>query len=55
MRATSPTQMTLVRKSSTGLTAFELTTLGRWLESDRFPALGVFPPTFARKVGPARK
>jgi hypothetical protein len=42
--ATSPTQMTLVRKSHAGLTAFELVTLSRWLESTSFPALGVFPP-----------
>jgi hypothetical protein len=41
LRVTSPTQMTLVRKSSLGLTAGEMITLGRWLESTNFPAFGV--------------
>jgi hypothetical protein len=44
MHASSPTQMTLVRKSSIGLTSFELVTLSRWLESAEFPAFGVYPP-----------
>jgi hypothetical protein len=44
VRTTSPTQMTLVRKSSIGLTAFELVTLSRWIESTDFPAFGIFPP-----------
>jgi hypothetical protein len=44
LRATSPTQMTLVRKSTIGLTAFELVTLSRWIESTNFPAFGIFPP-----------
>jgi len=50
MHATSPTQMTLVRKSSVGLTSFELVTLSRWLESASFPAFGVFPPQPAKKL-----
>ena len=44
LRASSPTQMTLVRKSAIGLTAFELVTLSRWIESTSFPAFGIFPP-----------
>ncbi len=44
VRSTSSTQMTLTRKSATGLTAGELVTLGRWLESTNFPAFGTFPP-----------
>jgi hypothetical protein len=53
LRATSPTQMTLVRKSSIGLTAFELVTLSRWIESTSFPAFGVFPQQQPRSI-PAR-
>lgn len=53
LRASSPSQMTLVRKSSIGLTAFELVTLSRWLDSSSFPAFGVYPaPTVRGK--PAR-
>jgi hypothetical protein len=44
LRSTSPTQMILVRKSFMGLTAGELVTLGRWLESTNFPSFGVFQP-----------
>lgn len=44
LRASSPTQMTLVRKSTIGLTAFELVTLSRWIDSTSFPAFGIFPP-----------
>jgi len=44
LRSTSPKQMTFVRKSSLGLTAVELVTLGRWLDSTNFPAYGVFLP-----------
>ena len=44
MHATSPTQMTLLRKSTVGLSAFELVTLSRWIESVSFPAFGVYPP-----------
>ena len=50
VRATSPTQMSLVRKSSLGLTAVELVTLGRWLESPEFPAFGVFQPPTPRRI-----
>ena len=53
LRATSPSQMTLVRKSSIGLTAFELVTLTRWLDSAEFPAFGVNPAA-ARRGRPAR-
>ena len=52
--STSPTQMTLTRKSHAGLTAFELITLSRWLESTNFPALGIFPPQPQRPTRPAR-
>ena len=52
--STSPTRMTLVRKSHAGLTAFELVTLSRWLESTNFPAAGIFPPRAARPAQPAR-
>ncbi len=59
IRVTSPTQMTLVRKSSMGLTAGELTTLGRWLEATNFPAFGVHsaqPPkrTAQRNAAPGK-
>jgi len=50
LRANSPTQMTLVRKSQTGLTALELVSLSRWIESTNFPAFGVFGPAPARRV-----
>ena len=50
LRATSPKQMTLVRKSSLGLTAGEIVTLGRWLESTNFPAFGVFSPQPPKRV-----
>jgi hypothetical protein len=50
LRATSPTQMTLVRKSFTGLTAGELVTLGRWLESTNFPSFGVFLPQASKRL-----
>ncbi len=49
MHATSATQMTLVRKSSVGLSSIELVTLSRWIESASFPAFGVYPPQQARK------
>ena len=52
LRATSTTQMMLVRKSTIGLTAFELVTLSRWIESTNFPAFGVFPPQPAKRVSP---
>jgi hypothetical protein len=42
--ATSPTQITVVRKSHAGLSAFELTTLARWIDSTSFPRFGVFVP-----------
>ncbi len=54
LRANSPTQMTLVRKSSLGFTASELMTLGRWLESTNFPAFGLFPAQPIRPVFPPR-
>jgi hypothetical protein len=55
VRVTSPAQMTFVRKSSIGLTAVELVTLGRWLESSEFPAYGVFQPVPARRPGGTAK
>ncbi len=55
VRATSPTQMTLVRKSSLGVNAFELLTLGRWVESTNFPAFGVFPTQPVRRGSPGRR
>lgn len=48
VRANSPTQMTLTRKSAIGLTAGEMVTLTRWLESTNFPAFGIFPPSSLR-------
>lgn len=54
LRSTSPTQMTLMRKSMTGLSAFELVTLSRWLDSEKFPAFGVFPPPRAPRPNAAR-
>ncbi len=48
LRATSPSQMTLVRKSTIGLNSFELVTLTRWLDSAEFPSFGMFPPGSAR-------
>jgi hypothetical protein len=48
VRSTSPSQMTLVRKSSIGFTAFELVTLSRWLESTDFPAFGLFSTSMAK-------
>ena len=45
LRATSPSQMTLARKSTLGLTSFELVTLSRWLDSADFPAFGLYPAT----------
>lgn len=58
--ATSPTQMTLVRKSHLGLNAFEIMTLSRWMESVSFPRFGTFLPEPrnsrpARSAQPARK
>ncbi len=53
IRATSPTQMTLTRKSTVGFTAFELVTLSRWIESTGFPAFGIFPEQEAKRA-PAR-
>jgi hypothetical protein len=47
--ATSPTQMTLTRKSTVGLSAVELITLSRWLESTAFPEFGIFLPAPAAK------
>ncbi len=44
MHASSPSQMTVVRKSSVGLSAIELVTLSRWIESADFPAFGFYPP-----------
>ncbi len=49
---TSPTQMTLVRKSHLGLNAFEMITLGRWVESTNFPAFGAFLPQGPRPLHP---
>ena len=49
IRATSPTQMTLLRKSSVGFSSFELVTLSRWIESVSFPAFGVYPPQQPKK------
>jgi hypothetical protein len=54
LRSTSPTQMTLVRKSHTGLTAMELVALTRWIESTNFPAFGVFPPAPPKRLPPKR-
>ena len=54
LRSTSPTQMTLVRKSHTGLTALELVSLSRWIESTNFPAFGVFPPAPPKRLPPRR-
>ena len=54
VRSTSSTQMTLTRKSATGLTAGELVTLARWLESTNFPAFGIFPPLPPQRV-PGRR
>lgn len=48
VRATGPAQMTLVRKSSIGFTAFELATLSRWIESANFPAFGVYTAQTAK-------
>lgn len=48
--ATSPTDMTMVRKSHLGLNSFELVTLSRWMESTNFPQPGVFPPQQSRKM-----
>ncbi len=53
--ATSPTQMTLSRKSTMGLSAVELVTLSRWLESTAFPDFGVFLPAPATKHPAPRK
>lgn len=52
LKAVSPTQMTLVRKSTTGLSSYELVTLSRWLESTAFPGFGTFSsaPGRARPV-----
>ncbi len=55
VKVTSPSQMNVARKSTTGLTAIELVTLGRWLDSTNFPAFGVFPPTTRRAAAPVRK
>jgi hypothetical protein len=59
VRVTSPTQMTLVRKSTIGFTAFELVTLSRWIESTSFPGFGVFtlqePPRTAPRGTAAPK
>jgi hypothetical protein len=49
VRSVSPTQMTLTRKSSIGLTAFEVVTLSRWVESAGFPAFGIYPPLPSRR------
>ncbi len=54
VRSTSATQMVLTRKSVTGLTAVELVTLGRWLESTNFPAFGIFPPVPTPRI-PGRR
>lgn len=53
LRATSATQMTLVRKSQIGFNAGEIVTLAHWLESTNFPAFGVFPAQAVRR-GPGR-
>ena len=39
--ASSPTEMTLVRKSHSGFTGFELVSLMRWLDSPEFPKFSV--------------
>ena len=49
LKATSPTQMVLSRKSQLGLSSFELVTLTRWLSSTNFPQAGVFPPQPEKK------
>ena len=54
LRATSPTQMTLVRKSTLGLTSFELATLTRWLDSSSFPAFGLYPSPSAARARPTK-
>ncbi|HWN94172.1 MAG TPA: hypothetical protein VNT99_04000 [Methylomirabilota bacterium] len=48
--ATAPAQMTLVRKSSIGLSSIELVTLSRWIESASFPAFGFYPPQSPKKL-----
>lgn len=50
LRATSPTQMTLVRNSTIGFTSFELTVMSRWIQSADFPAFGIYPPQPARRI-----
>ena len=47
---TSPNELTLVRKSYVGLTAFELVTLARWIDSPGFPFRFEAQPTFTRQV-----
>ena len=54
LRANAPSQMTLARKSSMGLTSAEILTLGRWLDSTNFPAFGLFPVQPPRPTGPRR-
>ena len=39
--ATSPTELTLVRKSHCGFTGFELVSFARWLDSPKFPTLNL--------------
>jgi hypothetical protein len=51
--ATSPTQFVLLRKSHGGLTAFELTSCTRWLDSPGFPELSVLGP--AKSLRPTKK
>lgn len=48
---TSPTQISVVRKSHAGLNAFELVTLARWIDSVDFPRFGTFvpQPTFQKR------
>lgn len=55
LRANSPTQMTLTRKSAIGFTAAEIVTLGRWLESVEFPAFGVYSPAPPKRLPPRRQ
>lgn len=50
MTLTSPQELTLVRRSAVGLTAFELHALARWLEGRRFPLFS--PPV--RLLRPAK-
>ncbi len=55
LRSTSASQMVFARKSLTGLTAVEIVTLGRWLESTNFPAFGTVQPLSTSRTPPPRR